>query len=101
MSEKFVSTRNTCTNEFLDLNHTRNILMFVSFLIPKFVRIHSACGGELRNRDTIALEDFASPPLGFAFGLVVMCRLHENGMRSVAQSGRSAELAWHARKAQK
>lgn len=80
MIEKFGSARSAHLNEFLDLNHTRSILIFVSLLIPKFARVPFAWRGELRHQDTIALAVLASP-LGFALVLVVMFQLHENLMQ--------------------
>jgi hypothetical protein len=43
MIEKFATTRGVRTREFLDLNHTSNIMILVSL-----------DGGELRKRDTRA-----------------------------------------------
>ncbi len=38
MIEKFVTSRGTASSEFLDLNHTSEIMLLVSLLIPKFAR---------------------------------------------------------------
>jgi len=36
MIEKFAAPRGTRLSEFLDLNHTGNLMILVSLLIPKF-----------------------------------------------------------------
>jgi hypothetical protein len=38
MIEKFARSRGTVPSEFLDLNHTSEIMILVSLLIPKFAR---------------------------------------------------------------
>jgi hypothetical protein len=38
MVEKFAISRGTASSEFLDLHHTRKIMILVSLLIPKFAR---------------------------------------------------------------
>jgi hypothetical protein len=38
MIEKFAQTCAASDGEFLDLNHTRNSMILVSFLIPKFAQ---------------------------------------------------------------
>jgi hypothetical protein len=36
MIEKFAGARGSPVSEFLDLNHTSNIMLLVSLVIPKF-----------------------------------------------------------------
>ena len=38
MIEKFASVRGEVSREFLDLNHTSEMIILVSLLIPKFAR---------------------------------------------------------------
>jgi hypothetical protein len=38
MIEKFAKSRGKVQSEFLDLNHTRRIMILVSLLIPRFAR---------------------------------------------------------------
>jgi hypothetical protein len=38
MIEKFAVARGRRLSEFLDLNHTRNVIILVSLLIPKFAQ---------------------------------------------------------------
>ena len=52
MIEKFAIIRREVSSGFLDLNHTRESMIPVSLVIPKFAPGTSANSGELRNRDT-------------------------------------------------
>jgi len=45
MIEKFATYRGTVWSEFLDLNHTRKIVLLVSLLFPKFAPDASTEGG--------------------------------------------------------
>jgi hypothetical protein len=36
MIEKFAGVRGSVLSEFLDLNHTNNLMILVSLMIPKF-----------------------------------------------------------------
>ena len=54
MIEKFAALGGEELSEFLDLNHTSNLWISVSLMIPKFAPALAASSGELRNRDTEA-----------------------------------------------
>jgi len=52
MIEKFAGVCGQIESEFLDLNHTTNLMILVSLLIPKFSPDPASNATELRNRDT-------------------------------------------------